>query len=134
MFLFYVLSFFQKRGHYSREVLIKEVYGNSYDNYFWHASYCEHLWAHPNWLWTPWYAPRAWDTSEGWQGKGSDIQKSLGPTKAIELTETAKRHSLIRINLKTIFQSVCLKVSYFRNVFLVSSILPKNERKQFDLR
>ena len=27
-----------------------------------------------------------------------------------------------------------LKVSNFRNVFLVSSILPKNERKQFDLR
>ena len=27
-----------------------------------------------------------------------------------------------------------LKVSKFRNVFLVSSILPKNERKQFDLR
>ena len=27
-----------------------------------------------------------------------------------------------------------LKVSLFRNVFLVSSILPKNERKQFDLR
>ena len=27
-----------------------------------------------------------------------------------------------------------LNVSYFRNVFLVSSILPKNEQTQFDLR
>ena len=27
-----------------------------------------------------------------------------------------------------------LKVSQFRKIFLVSSILPKNERKQFDLR
>ena len=27
-----------------------------------------------------------------------------------------------------------LWVNWFRNVFLVSSILPKNERKEFDLR
>ena len=37
-----------------------------------------------------------------------------------------------QINLCNINKNL-VKVSYFRKVFWVSSILPKNERKQFDL-
>ena len=83
--------------------------------YLWHFSYCEHLSAHPNWLWIFWNVPIALEISDGWQGKGSDIQKSL-TTKAIDLTETIKRHSLVN-NLNSIFE--CL--IYFKNTSLLQA-------------